>query len=87
MMGMKKNFVGKYNFRKMMNIEKYFGELCGISKEQSDAILRAEIELAKAGFPGKRDVILEAMLQPSKPPMFEPIVINPKYLSVNIERG
>ncbi len=42
--------------------EKYFGELSGISKEQSDAILCAEAELAKVGFLGKRDVILEAIL-------------------------
>ena len=63
--------------------EKYFGELSGLSKEQSDAILGVEAELAKVGFPGKRDVILGAILNAPDVPFFDKIVVRPKYLKTS----
>lgn len=63
--------------------ELYFGELCGLTKEQSDAILAAEAELAKVGFPGKRYEILDAILNAPEIKRFSTVSIKPRHLKTN----
>lgn len=70
----------------MRTPESYYGEFCGLTKEQSDAVLAAEAELARSGFPAKRDVILEAILRAPDPKHFSPVSIKPKTLKTNWTR-
>lgn len=64
----------------------YFGQSCGLTKEQSDAVLAVEAQLAKVGFPGKRDEILEAILKAPEPHHFAPVSFKPKTLKTNWTR-
>lgn len=67
--------------------ELYFGELCGLTKEQSDAVLAAEAELANAGFSGKRDEILCAILNTPRENDFMPTTFKAKYLKANYRKN
>ena len=66
--------------------ESYFGEFHGLTKQQSDAVLAVEAELAKAGFPGRRFEVLEAILRAPEPPIFVPVSLKAKKLKTNWRR-